>query len=84
MSSALVSSKGQVVIPAELRRRYAIEAGTRLDFVDEGDALRIVVRPVGESACGDDGFGLLKYRGPRRSLLDFDVSDAMRREAQKP
>jgi AbrB family looped-hinge helix DNA binding protein len=41
---AYVSTKGQVVIPAELRRKYGIEAGTRVYIVDEGD--RIVLQPI--------------------------------------
>jgi AbrB family looped-hinge helix DNA binding protein len=32
-----VSSKGQVTLPAEIRRRLGITAGTKLDFVIRGD-----------------------------------------------
>ena len=38
------SSKGQIVIPAKLRRKYHIKAGTTIRVIDEGD--RIVLRPV--------------------------------------
>lgn len=36
--------KGQVLIPAALRRKYGIKAGTKLHVYEEGG--RIVVQPV--------------------------------------
>ena len=33
--SAYMTSKGQVVIPARLRRKYGLKEGTRLNFVEE-------------------------------------------------
>jgi AbrB family looped-hinge helix DNA binding protein len=38
------TAKGQIVIPAPLRRKYGIREGTRIRIVDEGD--RIVLRPL--------------------------------------
>jgi AbrB family looped-hinge helix DNA binding protein len=38
-----VSTKGQVVLPAEIRRRYGIEPGTRLQVVDMGDHVCLVL-----------------------------------------
>ena len=37
-----VSTKGQVVLPAEIRRRYGIEPGTRLQVVDTGRHICLV------------------------------------------
>ncbi len=39
-----VSTKGQIVIPAELREALKIEPGTRVTMSREGDA--IILRPV--------------------------------------
>ncbi len=36
--------KGQVVIPIKLRRKYGIEAGTKIVWIDTGDS--IVMRPI--------------------------------------
>ncbi len=33
--SAYMRSKGQVVIPAHLRRKYGLKEGTRLNFVPQ-------------------------------------------------
>jgi AbrB family looped-hinge helix DNA binding protein len=43
MKSARVTSKGQVVIPAEMRKRHGIQQGTRVVFEDHGD--EIILRP---------------------------------------
>jgi AbrB family looped-hinge helix DNA binding protein len=52
--TAYVTSKGQVVVPARLRRKYGIKAGTRLNFTEENG--RIVLQPVTkefiDSFCG--------------------------------
>lgn len=39
-----VTSKGQLVIPAKLRRKYAIRKGTRVAFVEEEN--RLVLQPL--------------------------------------
>jgi len=38
------TTKGQIVIPVELRRKYGITEGTKIVVVDNGD--EIVLRPV--------------------------------------
>lgn len=35
--------KGQIVIPAQLRKKFGIRAGTRIEIIDEGE--RIVLQP---------------------------------------
>ena len=54
METAYVTSKGQLVIPANLRKRYGIKAGTKICFVErEGE---ILIQPVTKefirSVCG--------------------------------
>ena len=43
MSMLLVSSKGQIVLPAELRRRLGMGAGAKLEVLEESDGLRLRV-----------------------------------------
>jgi len=45
--SATFTSKGQLVIPAELRRKHRIEAGTRVKFLEDAFG-RIVLQPITE------------------------------------
>jgi len=42
--SSIVSSKGQVTVPQEIRTRLGLREGDRLEFVIEGD--RTVIRPA--------------------------------------
>jgi AbrB family looped-hinge helix DNA binding protein len=39
-----VTTKGQLVIPAKLRRKYAIRKGTQVAFVEEKN--RLVLQPI--------------------------------------
>ncbi len=39
-----VTSKGQLVIPARLRRKYSIRKGTKVAFVEEGN--RLLLQPI--------------------------------------
>jgi AbrB family looped-hinge helix DNA binding protein len=42
-----LNSKGQVTIPADLRRRHGFVEGDEVQVVEDGDALRILhVKPV--------------------------------------
>ena len=45
--SATFTSKGQLVIPAELRRKHGIAAGTRVRFLEDQFG-RIVLQPITE------------------------------------
>jgi AbrB family looped-hinge helix DNA binding protein len=42
MRDSTLTSKGQVTIPAEVRRRLGLRPGDHVGFVIEGDAIRLV------------------------------------------
>ena len=64
MGSVTVSVKGQVVLPAEVRRRMKIEPGTRLKVEVSADGQAVTLRhPSAVKASRiEDGFGMLKAR----------------------
>lgn len=69
MAMAIVSAKGWVVIPAELRHRYALTPGDRVVIVDYGGVIAIVRAmddPIAESV------GLLRGDESLRSALRVD------------
>jgi AbrB family looped-hinge helix DNA binding protein len=39
-----VTTKGQLVIPARLRKKYSIRKGTKVAFVEDGD--RLILQPI--------------------------------------
>lgn len=46
-----VTSKGQVTIPQDVRRRLGIEPGSEVDFQVDDDAVRLVRRTEGSGAA---------------------------------
>jgi AbrB family looped-hinge helix DNA binding protein len=44
MEEATITSKGQIVIPARLRRRFNLKAGTKVRFIEQGS--EILFQPV--------------------------------------
>ncbi len=54
METAHVTSKGQLVVPSRIRRKYGIKPGTKICFIERGN--EIVFQPVTpeyiRSVCG--------------------------------
>ncbi len=80
METAYVTSKGQLVVPARLRRRYGIKAGTKVLFIERDN--QILIQPVTKeyirSVCG-----LLKGEtSATQALLKERSRDKEREEAK--
>jgi AbrB family looped-hinge helix DNA binding protein len=45
MVTARVSKKGQLVVPAEIRKRYGIEEGKEVEFLDFGGEINLIPLP---------------------------------------
>ncbi|MBE0408818.1 MAG: AbrB/MazE/SpoVT family DNA-binding domain-containing protein [Anaerolineales bacterium] len=67
--------KGQIVIPAELRRKYKIKAGTKINVIDTGEA--ILLKPVTEESLKRLQ-GRLKGKGVLKTLLEERQKDTER------
>ncbi len=67
--------KGQIVIPATLRRKYGIKDGTKIIITDIGDA--IVLKPVTEQYLRNLQ-GSLKGKGGLKALLEERARDKER------
>ena len=72
-TKAVVSSKGQVVIPREIRKALGIHAGTELLFAMHADGT-LTARPVARSLAGF--FGRCKRLGEKALSID-DMDDAI-------
>ena len=66
MDTCYVTSKGQLVVPSKIRRKYGIKAGTRVNFVEEGD--RIIFQPV-TSEYIRSFRGMFKQKPGEKSVL---------------
>lgn len=68
MYTSKVTVKGQVVIPAKLRKKYGIKNGTRINFEDENGEIHLI--PI-TSEMIEKNFGLLGTKGKLlRALME--------------
>jgi AbrB family looped-hinge helix DNA binding protein len=76
MAATRLSTKGQLVIPKEIRERLGWSAGLDLEVEAEGDHL--VVRPVEQipETTLEDLAGCTGYRGSARSLEEMEEAIA--------
>ncbi|MFO1493819.1 MAG: AbrB/MazE/SpoVT family DNA-binding domain-containing protein [Lysobacterales bacterium] len=75
-----VSKKGQVVIPASLRARLGISAGTRLEVSESNGNILMLVEPERKTVSAHACIGIAGYQGP---TVDLDALD-LTRFATKP
>ena len=78
--SAYVTAKGQVVVPALLRRKFGIKAGTRINFseVDGNIVIQPVTREFIDSFCG-----LFKTKAGAESAVQALLNDRTKERAQE-
>jgi AbrB family looped-hinge helix DNA binding protein len=84
MDTAYVTTKGQLVVPARIRRRFNIKPGTRINFLEDKD--RIIMQPVTReyiaSFCG-----IFKSKPGEKSavqeLLDERAADRAKEDRER-
>ena len=80
METGNVTTKGQLVIPARIRRRFGIKAGTRVRFIERGG--EIVLQPV-TSVAIRDLCGVLKSETPVTADLVAERAKDREREESR-
>ena len=68
MQNSTLTSKGQVTIPAEVRRRLGLHPGDHVGFIVDGDEVRLVRKESRIEAA----FGICKTKGTSVSLEDME------------
>ena len=79
MITTLLSAKGQLVLPASLRRDRAWVSGTCFEVLatPEGVLLKpLAAAPAFAPTTLDAVFGMARYTGPVRTLKDMDAAVA--------
>lgn len=76
----VVSSRGQVVIPAELRQRLSLEKGTPATWSEEGG--RLVLTPMTERQL-DEIMGFLKPAGGEPSMFEESFAERERERTRE-
>lgn len=66
MTSSVVTTKGQIVIPSKIRKHFRIKKGTRICFVEQGE--NIILKPITDEYV-DRLKGTLKTNGKALKAL---------------
>ena len=67
--TATISAKGQLVIPAAIRKRYHLAAHAKVDILDTGHAIVILPAPKGDVFVASRG--LLKGKLSTKDVVTF-------------
>lgn len=81
MPTSTLTSKGQITLPREIRKRLGLRTGDVLElrFDERG---RVVLRPVGESAV-DRVSGVLRHLAKERPVTVKEMRQAVLRRARE-
>ncbi len=71
-----LSTKGQIVIPRELRAAHRWAPGTIFDIREERGAVLLRPKPRAGAFTWKDLVGCIAYRGRRKTIRDMDEAVA--------
>ncbi len=76
----VVTEHGLLAIPQDILGRFNLTAGTPVEFVEEGDTIRLVVRKGNRATDPQTGFGMVRVEstGRPRRLDEFDPASLLR------
>ncbi len=75
MSTVLISTKGQIVLPIAVRKALGLKPGMRVSVKLDGKHARVSLAPDKKSASLDDIHALLKYDGPTVPIEAMRATD---------
>ena len=72
MSATRLSSRGQIVIPAEIRKAHGWRPGRVFEVIDTPEGVLLRPKPLFPPAKLEDVTGILKYDGPPKTIEEMD------------
>ncbi|MCH9652133.1 MAG: AbrB/MazE/SpoVT family DNA-binding domain-containing protein [Deltaproteobacteria bacterium] len=76
MTYTKLSTKGQLVLPKEVRERHGWAPGTAFEIEDQGSCIVLRPAPFVAEVSLDELFGCAGYGGPPKSLEEMDEAIA--------
>jgi antitoxin PrlF len=85
MTTATLTSKGQVTLPKPIRDQLKLKTGDKIDFVTDADGT-VRIRPANRDVRQLSGFLAHLYKGPPVSVEEMDegIARAMREKYPPP
>lgn len=80
METSSITAKGQVIIPARLRKKYGINPGKKIAFFEENGA--IVLKPMDESFFSQYA-GMLSETAPTKEEYQAWKKEEVEKDEQK-
>lgn len=80
METSIVSKKGQIIIPARLRKKYGFQPGKKIAFFEENDC--ITLKLMDESFFSQYA-GMLKETVPTKEEYQQWKNEELEKEEQK-
>lgn len=71
-----LSTKGQVILPKEIRRQRHWETGTKLIVENTPDGVLLKAAPLFAPTSSKDVFGSLRYAGRPKTLKEMEAGIA--------
>ncbi len=74
MGAVLISTKGQVVLPAAVRKALGLKPGMRVNIQVDGRGARITPAPAKQAVTLREIQQILSYSGPKVRVQDMRVT----------
>ena len=74
MQQSAITIKGQVTIPASIRKKFGLQRGDKVVFIEEGD--KIYLQPVQDKV--EAAFGIIT---PLKSVTLEEMDEAVKKRA---
>ncbi len=78
MTTATMTSKGQITIPVAIRQRLGLDSGDRIEFVEAADG-SFAIRPANDDVRSLKGL----LRKPATPVSITDMDSAIRKRAEE-
>lgn len=80
MSTITMTTKGQVIIPAEIRKKYGLKKGEKLIIEDEGSYIKVIPKTTDLTKLSGILKGQLDPKDVRKQIKEMREDDEEREE----